>query len=301
MNTVSSLVSTPASSPPPLPATKTNTPTSTGGVPGKDTFITASPEPQISPTARALAKFYEAASAFVQKEHFEPFTGWKYSNGSSGYVLNNESAYLDVEKYNNYLFDKAATTLVDQARQMGLALDKKETIAQLKADNAEVAAIRYSDMDRVKNLNVSVSFSKLTMSDVNSLTDMYIKAKENGLDATQMGDVAFHLGNRNHDRESGIIFLENDFDASYFDRIQNKTDMAGIIKAKLADTTFGFSYEKEFFEQLLNPRLHLGGVNDKTLNFLLQMLDIYSPDSEPTESWKWDFSTGWSSTAMSRP
>jgi hypothetical protein len=41
----------------------------------------SSPEPQISPTARALAEFYEAASAFVQKEHFEPFTKFFLSDG----------------------------------------------------------------------------------------------------------------------------------------------------------------------------------------------------------------------------
>lgn len=257
----------------------------------------SSPEPQISPTARALTEFYEAASAFVQKEHLEPFTGWK--RDGAGRALNLASGYLDVEKYNNYLFDKAATTLVDQARQMGLALDKKETIAQLKADNADVAAIRYSATERIKYQNMcqDVVFSYLTASDVDSLTDMYIKAKENGLDATQVQNVAFHLGNRNNDRENGVIFVENGFESSYFDRIQNKIDMAGMLKAKLADTAFGFKFEKEFFEQLLNPQIHLGGVNDKTLSFLLQMLDIYSPDSEPTESWKWNLSTGWSSTA----
>jgi hypothetical protein len=97
----------------------------------QNTPVTASEEAQISPKARALAEFYEAASAFIQEEHFETFTGWKLSNGSSGYVLNRESAYLDVEKYNNYLFDKAATTLVDEARQLGLALDKDEALAQL--------------------------------------------------------------------------------------------------------------------------------------------------------------------------
>jgi hypothetical protein len=278
----------------------------------------ASPEPQISPTAKALAEFYEAASAFVQKEHLEPFTGWKYSNGSSGYVLNYESAYLDIEKYNNYLFDKAATALVDRARQMGLALDKKGAIAQLKADNADIAAIKYSDMNRVKYLNMclSVGFSKLTVSDVDSLTDMYIKAKENGLDATQLHDVAFHLGGHNSWRDGPIIlemYLSPPgqtnatpeeiaaYDAGRFASIQNKIDMVGLLKARLANTTFGFSYEKDFFEQLLNPRISLGGVNDNTLSFLLQMLDIYSPDEEPTESWRWSPSTGWASSAASDP
>jgi hypothetical protein len=57
----------------------------------------------------------------------------------------------------NYLFDKAATKLVEQAGRLGLTLDKDETLAQLKADNADIAAIKYSDADRVKHLNMCAS------------------------------------------------------------------------------------------------------------------------------------------------
>jgi hypothetical protein len=307
MNTVSSIASTPVAA---RPTTRTDTPST-----GKDTTttpVTASPEPQISPMAKALAEFYEAASAFVQKEHLEPFTGWKYSNGSSGYVLNDESAFMDIERYNNYLFDKAATALVDQARQMGLALDKDETLAQLKADNADIAAIQFSNADRVKYLNMclSVGYSKLTYNDVNSLTDMYIKAKENGLDAKEVNLVAAHVGTQKYWQKlqaSGVVVHElhsgttpeeiADYDTKYLARNQNKLALAEEIKAKLVNTSFGFNNEQELFKGLLAPFIHLDDVNESTLSFLLQMLDIYSPDSEPTESWKWNLSTGWSSTA----
>jgi hypothetical protein len=68
MSTVSSIASTPVAL---QSATKTET-RSAGGASSQNTLVTASPEPQISPNAKALAKFYEAASAFVQKEHMEP-------------------------------------------------------------------------------------------------------------------------------------------------------------------------------------------------------------------------------------
>jgi hypothetical protein len=280
MNTVSSLASTPAA---PLPTTRTET---RSGGSANEVSVTASPEPQISAKARALAEFYEAASAFVQKEHFEPFTGWKYN--SARYVTNYESAFMDIERYNNYLFDKAATTLVDQAKQMGLALDKDETLAQLKADNADIAAIRYSDADRVKYLNMCLSagYSKLTYNDVNSLTDMYITAKENGLDATQINDVAFRLGDQRYWQNSGVVLVEPHpgatpeeiaaNDAKYLGSIRNKLALADEIKAKLANTSFGFDDEKAFFEGLLAPFIHLGGIDDSTLDFLSQLLDIYS-------------------------
>jgi hypothetical protein len=308
MSTVASTTSTPIA-PQSTPQTEPRSTGSASGASGKDTLVTASPEPQISPKARALAELYETASAFVQKEHFEPFTGWKY-NGA-GYVLNRESGYMDVERYNNYLFDKAATTLVDQARQMGLALDKDETLAQLKADNADVAAIRYSATERIKyqNMCADVVYSQLTYSDINSLTDMYISAKENGLDAKQLSTVAFVMGIHNRDQaliRQGLVLI----DATPVDQIaahdapfQSKLDLAEVIKAKLAETArtvFGFEYESKFFENLLNPRNYLLGVPDAALNLLSQLLDIHSQESpKPTESQGWNISTGGSSSAVS--
>jgi hypothetical protein len=280
-----------------------------------DATAAASSEAQISPQAKALAEFFDAANAFIQQEHFEPFTGWKYSNGSSGYVLNYESAYLDVEKYNNYLFDKAATTLVEQAKQLGLALDKDEALAQLKADNANVAAIQYSYAERRKYLEMNriVAYSGLTHTDVNSLTDLYITAKENGLDASQVGGVAFYLGI--YYRDKSVIMMElytvpgafpstaeeiAEHEAQNFARFQNKIDLAGELKAKLPNVRFGFDEESGFFEQFLNPRITLGGVNDDTLNFLLQIADLKASGPASDESWTWSPSTGWTTDPDSR-
>lgn len=266
----------------------------------------ASPEVQISPRAKALAELYDAASAFIQKEHFEPFTGWK--RDSAGYTLNSESAYLDVEKYNNYLFDKAATTLVDEAKQLGLALDKDETLAQLRADNANVAAIRFDNAERVKYLemNLDVVDSKLSRNEVDSLTDLYIAAKENGLDASQVEGVAFYLGIYYNDKSviMGELYTHPgmfpstaeeiaEHEIENFARFQDKIDLAGELKAKLSNVRFGFDEESGFFGQFLNPRITLGGVNDDILNFLLQIADLKATGPASDESWTWSPSTGW--------
>jgi hypothetical protein len=308
MNTVSPIAASAAYVPMTAPQTGTDS--------AQDASAAASPEAQISPQAKALAELYDAASAFIQKEHFEPFTGWKYSNGSSGYVLNEESAYLNVEKYNNYLFDKAATTLVEQARQMGLALDKDETLAQLRADNANVAAIKYSDAERVKYLkmNLSVGYSRLSSGEVDILTDLYITAKENGLDASQVCGVASYLGGYYHDKS--VIMMESysvpkpfapctveeiaEHELKNFARFQNKIDMAGELKAKLSSVNFGFDEENAFFEQFLNPRITLPGVNDNILGFLLQIADLKATGPASDESWTWSPATGWTTDPDSR-
>ena len=280
-------------------------------VSGNDAPITASPEVQISPQAKALAELYEAANAFVREEHLEPFTGWK--SDSAGYTLNYESAYLDVEKYNNYLFDKAATTLVEQARQLGLALDKDETLAQLKADNADIAAIWFNNTERVKYLKMcqSVGFSGLSYGEVEILTDMYIIAKENGLDTSQVNLLASQLGGYHYHDDQAIArewyhlspersaYTAEEiaaYEAEDFARIQDKIDQAAELKAKLSNATFGFNNESGFFAYSLNPRLGLFGgpeAPDPYLSFLLQIADFYSSGAASDETWSWSPATGW--------
>jgi hypothetical protein len=246
---------------------------------------TDNPAPQISPLGRALSGFFEAASAFIQKEHLEPFAGWKYDR--AGYALNYKSTYMNIEKYNNYLFDEAATRLVEQAGQLGLALDKGEALAQLKAGNANVAAIKFSDTDRVKYLEIcqAAGLSMLSENDVNILTDMYIDAKKNGLDATQVDSVAFYKGIYN---SWGPYMVEGhsipwinatpeevaEFENNRFASFQHKIDKADEIKAKLATTSLGFDDETGLFGQLLNKRIFLPDLDDELLNFFSQMLDL---------------------------
>ncbi|MDR0233776.1 MAG: hypothetical protein LBI31_03095, partial [Zoogloeaceae bacterium] len=153
---------------------------------------TASARTTISAEGSILSGLFEAADAFIQKEHLVPFQGYQFSNGSWGYSINYEGAWLDVGKYNNYLFEKAATNLVAEAKEKGIELDKKDVVAQLKENNAEIAAMKLDDQKRRELLGEASVLARggYTLSDIRAFTDMYITAKENGLDVSQVWGLA---------------------------------------------------------------------------------------------------------------
>ncbi|NES08984.1 hypothetical protein G3O07_03375 [Pseudomonas laurentiana] len=53
-----------------------------------------------------------------------------YSGSVNGNVT--VGAYINVGKYNDYVFDKAATAMVAAAKDNGIMLDKADVLAQLK-------------------------------------------------------------------------------------------------------------------------------------------------------------------------
>jgi hypothetical protein len=107
------------------------------------TAATASSKPIISYQGTILSSLFDAADEFIQKEHLIPYPGCRYSNAS----------YVDIERYNNYLFDKAATTLIAQAKEKGIELDKKDVLTQLKENNAEIAALKFDYVGRLDDLS----------------------------------------------------------------------------------------------------------------------------------------------------
>jgi hypothetical protein len=237
---------------------------------------TESSKPIISYQGTVLSTLFEEADAFIQKEHFISFQGYRYTNGSHGYVIDYEGAYLDVGKYNNYLFDKAATSLVAQAKEKGIELDKNDVAAQLKANNTEIAAMKLDDQSRRDLLGSASVLSRLSWSDLQSFTDMYITAKENGLDVTEV----LHLA---HDKgvysAPGVTWIRSAPPADLFSEFT--LNLAEEIRGKLTDF---FGIGKELFDFILDPELalaatHGNGVNvdiatRSRLDFLTKLLDL---------------------------
>ncbi|MDR1848554.1 MAG: hypothetical protein LBQ75_00775, partial [Zoogloeaceae bacterium] len=127
----------------------------------------------ISSKGTILSDLFSAADTFIQKEHLVPFAGYRFSNGTHGTMIDYEGAYIDVGKYNNYLFDKAAANLVTQAREKGIELDTKDVVAQLKENNVEIAAMKLDDQKRRDLLGPASTWARLGWSDVQAFTDMY--------------------------------------------------------------------------------------------------------------------------------
>jgi hypothetical protein len=238
-----------------------------------------SSKPIISVQGTILSDLFDAADEFIHQEHLTPYEGFRYSNGKSGYIINYEGSYLDVGKYNNYLFDKAATTLVAQAKEKGIELDKKDVVAQLKLNNSEIAAMKLDNQDRLEKLGVSHSSYYLSWSDLQSFTDMYITAKENGLDVVQVERLAGEKGlyeQRSAEMRAGTQFV---FFAPPDGAIPETTlKLADEIRQKLLDH-FGFG--EDFFKNMLDPNSYAGlgsTGNDATeyakLEFLSKIIDL---------------------------
>jgi len=222
--------------------------------------VAESSKPIISIEGKVLSALFDAADAFIQKEHLVPFQGYRFTNGSHGYVIDYEGAYLDVGKYNNYLFDKAAANLVAEARNKGIELDKKDVVAQLKENNAEIAAMKLDDQNRRDLLGSTSVMSRLGWSDLQAFTDMYITAKENGLDVMQVEVLANQKGTflapgvtwgRIDPPPSGV-FSESTF------------GLAEEIRGRLTDF---FGIGKETFDFILDPQSGFFGVHGDGTNF----------------------------------
>ncbi|WP_434699901.1 hypothetical protein [Pseudomonas sp. D1-1] len=253
-----------------------------------DTASSAAPLPAIeskpflSDQAKILSSLYTSASDYLKTEHMEPFPGIV-----KGYIA--PSGYINVEKYNAYLFDKAATTMVAAAMDKGIPLDKEEVLAQLKGDHSDIAAITLDDPHRKAKLGENSVFTDLTLSDLGNMTDVYITAKENGLDLEEVGGLALDRAIQNHYGEtlqesdiypSGWDFTETDPDkiaAAVNWLPESFTSGADEIRNKIqGDLGLG----SDFIDFLLNPRLGLRGATDASLDFLSKLVDIYNKQKQ---------------------
>lgn len=233
---------------------------------------------QISGQAKLLSSLYASASDYLKEEYLEAYAGPVKGHHSPG-------AYIDVGKYNDYLFDKAATTMVAAARNQGVALEKADVLAQLKSDNIDMVNIRMDDASRKQKLGATVDFAYLTDSDIDNFTKTYITAKENGLDLAEVQVLASNRGHQNRHGsalQAGDIYpYDWDFSETDPEKIaaaknimpESITLKAEELRSKLqGDLGLG----SDFIEFLLNPRIGLRSATDASLTFLSRLADIHS-------------------------
>jgi hypothetical protein len=233
---------------------------------------------QISDEAKVLMSLYESAGGYVRGQHMERYAG--PVNGISP-----PSAYVNVERYNSYLFDKAAEDMVSSAKSLGFTLEKSDVLAQLKKDNSDIASIKYDDKARQEKLGSMNVMSSLSLADVDSFTDVYITAMENGLDLEKVELLAFeravqnHWGGRLKEGDAfplGWDFSETDpekIEAAKFKVSESVTQQVAEIRAKLQGN-LGLS--NDFLQYLLNPRIGVASGAGFSLDFLSKLVDIHN-------------------------
>lgn len=223
------------------------------------------PESKISETAKLLSSLYENASKFVVAEHLEPFS--KYVNGQGA-----AEAYINVGRYNHYVFDKAASSMIEQAAKQGITLDKKDVIAQLKADNTEIAEMKLDNQQRISRLGENSVLTHLSEDEMNALTDLYISARENGLDLFQVDVLATHKGIQKYygaalgegDIIPGAPNEQNPISPSTLEKAE---EIRGKIQGNLG-------LGDDFVNYMLNPKVALRGASEVFLDFFSRLIDL---------------------------
>lgn len=157
----------------------------------------------VSSTATAASEMLQSANKFIQSEHIEPFTAFDAGNVTPG-------AYLNVEKYNAYVFDKAASDMITKAASAGLSLSKDDVLSTLKANNSSIASLKTDNETRVKALGDNNVFAYIGVSDLDILTSMYITGKEAGLDTSSFDGLAMKVGSSNKYRHDGTTMIVHD-------------------------------------------------------------------------------------------
>lgn len=165
--------------------------------PGNATVVKQSASVEISSTAATASDMFAIANKFVRDEHIEPFRGYDKGIVSPG-------GHLNVEKYNNYIFDKAASEMVGTAANAGLTLSKGDILDALKTSNSGIASLKNDETARIANLGQASVLSHINLGDLNFLTDMYIKGKSADLEVSIVKDLAGQMGLSNKYKNEGI-------------------------------------------------------------------------------------------------
>lgn len=190
---------------------------------------------QISPTATKLAALFDEARQYIQKEHIEPFQGYEAGNITKG-------AYLNVKKFNDYVFDKAADTMITQASAAGITLHKDDLVAQMKSTNSDVASLNNDETARKTLLGDASVLAELSYSDMDNLTSIYIAAKEKGLDTSAMDGLAGEMGISNKMHRMGVVYFSSNgseiTDAAVTPNQQAKVDAASDLHDKFGLSNF---------------------------------------------------------------
>lgn len=220
--------------------------------------------PKLSSGAVALDALFKSASQSIKDNHMEPFSGYVRGNVSA-------AAYIDVNMYNDYIFEKSATDMVKQAKDLGIELDKEDVIKQLKTENPEIASIRASDSDRVNKLGPTSTYAKLSASDLETLTKTYITAKENNLDLDQVDILAAKMGFQN--MYGGVLAGGDEFDAAG-DVTPLKPEIEKMAEEVSAKMKNNMGLNSDFVKFLLDPQQGLKWADKGNMDFLLKLAEL---------------------------
>lgn len=197
---------------------------------------------QLSPTSLVKAEDFDQAVKGIQKEALEAFT--RIEQGYFGI-----SAKIDVGRYNLYLVDQQVESLQSQ---YGASLDTDTLKKQLIDSTGIVTENPLKGSKRKDFFYDQTSFYYLKEKDVQTLTDIYIYAKENNLDTEKVDNLSSMLGAYRMD--------EVKYPGLFYPDKRKPYDPEVVEQAKAIysnDGTGVAQFEQGFLDYALNPEKNL--------------------------------------------
>lgn len=231
------------------------------------------PELQLSSTSQAHTQAFQQAVDWLQQEAIEPFQGRMDQLGTA-------SVNIDVGRYNLHLVDQKANELL---QTFGRTVDLEELKNQLIQGSGITTENPLNATNRKDLLTMNVS-GLLLESDVQALTDVYIYAKESGLDAEQVNGLGFFMG----------VYRQSQQTTLYFHPPTEPADPATIQQAQAiysSKETPLVQFESGFLEQMLHPEKRLKSFSKVVdLDFLQKLTgtgaggDVFLPLEQPPKT-----------------
>lgn len=231
-------------------------------------------ELQLSSTSQALTQAFQQAVDWLQQEAIEPFQGRRDQ-------LSTASVNIDVGRYNLYLVDQKVNEL---QQTFGSSVDAKEMKSQLAQASGITTENPLNSTNRKDQLHQNVA-GLLHEKDVQALTDIYIHAKEKGLDTDQVNHLAFFMGHyRGTQQHSNYSYHPptKPVDSETVERAQT------IYSSNEAPVT---ELDSGFLESMLNPDKMLKSFSKVVdLDFLGSVTgagkggDVFPPSNYPVKS-----------------
>lgn len=241
---------------------------------------------KISKNGALLSGLFDMADKFIRDEYISPYEGEVVDE--KGFLKEQPGRYLNFQKYNEYIFEKAAKNMVRHAEDGGVVLDENEVIDELKKNNRMISGLNFDNQDRLSKLPGGNVFRNLTESDLDDFTDMFIAAKEGGLATKPIISLAFDVAIRKDPMHANTLWADEaeifpadwDFEKNgsatpYYQPSEFNLRLGESIRVKLDERGARVPLGKEVMTNwLLHPRRGLIFADQTLLEIVSRTVDL---------------------------
>lgn len=221
----------------------------------------------VSPEAGLASDLMDIANRFIRENSLENCA--VYNRGVAS-----EGTYINVAKYNLYIISKAADQMVADGVKGGVSLDKDSVVTALRSKVATHSIEELNYNRRIGDLGEASVLTDLSQRDLDRFTDIYIAAKEKGLDVIHVKELAVMTGIENRNIRLGVTMgvydPETDFVGyeSATESIPSRKEIGGHDEGFISTLAKGYDISTSLMKHLMNSVKAGWKDGDDLLDFL---------------------------------